>query len=89
MGYGAGMKPIGFIWVGIGIAVLGVLFLLLIHGDDGLQDAMNAAAEANGDEPSQSDTVGNLIGLGILAVAGVLVLIGAIGLGTRAGRRED
>lgn len=84
------MKPSAYIWMGVGIAALAVCFLLLIHSDDDLQDAMNNARIATGSEPTESDTVGNLIALGMFVVAGVFVLIGAIGLGTQAGRgRED
>jgi hypothetical protein len=83
------MKPLGYIASGVGCAVLGVLVLFMAHSNDGVQDAMTQAQLAAGKTASpSSDGLANLIGLVLFLAAVVLILIGAIGAGVRAGKDD-
>ena len=80
------MKPGGYFWIGGALAAVGVLVLLIAHSNDGVQQAMADYARSVGEKPEPShDTAANLVAVGLFVVAGVLVLIGAIGTGVRSG----
>lgn len=83
------MKSGGYIGLGVGFAVVAVLVLLIAHSNDGVQQAMADYARTTGRTPAPShDVAANLTALGLFLVAGVLILIGSIGTGIRAGRRQ-
>lgn len=85
-----GMTPGGYIGSGIGCGVAGVVVVALAQADNDVEAAMRAAEYATGGTPSGSgDGFAYLIALALFAAAVVLILIGAIGAGVRAGRPSD
>lgn len=85
------MRPAGYIWTGIGCVALAVVVLVMAHSNDDLEAAIAQADYVLGNTPSRDsgDVWANLAALGLFAAGAVLILIGAVGAGVRAGRRED
>lgn len=83
------MRPGGYIGSGVASGLLGVVVIAVARADDDLESAIADAQYALGETPEASgDGLWYLIAFALFALAGVLILIGAIGAGIRAGRSD-
>lgn len=84
------MKSWGYIWTGIGCIAVAVILLLMVNSDDAMQESLARAQLALGETPdTESDLWAEIVALLLFAAAAVSILIGAIGLGVKAGRSDD
>lgn len=89
-GYRGRMNSRGYIGLGVLCAVVGLFVLMGAQSNDDVMDSLTQTQTAFGLTPDGGgDTGATIAAVVLFVVAGVLVLIGAIGTGVKAGKRED
>lgn len=84
------MNSRGYIGLGIVCAVVGLFVLMGAQSNNDVMDSLAQSQAAFGQTPDTGgDTGATIAAVVLFVVAGVLVLIGAIGAGVKAGKRED